>query len=512
MLRTLFLILAFAPLAQAVPPAPAGPLTRIAFGSCADQNKPCPIWDTIVAAKPDLSIMLGDTIYADIENGKHVKSSPERIAACYAELAKVPGWQKLKEAAPMMATWDDHDYGHNDAGAEWPHKDAAQKIFLDFFDVPADSPRRTQKGVYNADIFGPEGKRVQVIMLDTRYFRGPFKQATHVLAGTRIRPYLPNTDEGVTILGDEQWKWFEEQLRKPAEIRIIGCSIQLVSEDHPFEKWMNFPNETKRFYNLIRETGAKGVVVVSGDRHWGEISVEPKLAGYPIVDITSSGLNQANDEWRDTQFGELDKNSHRICLMPSGQNFGMVMIDWEAKHKGSDTPDPLISLQLRHEDGEIAMQTKVRLSRLKPQDEKPGAKPPIVNLPLIDGPPLADGTLTPADALKKKEGDEVSVQFEVVGGRLVGKRILLNSEKDFRSDKNFNVVVNDKAWTGKFDKATFDTFKGKTIKAKGKLSTYMGKLQLEINDEKDLEIVDAKKEMEKKDEKKEDEKKEEKKD
>jgi DNA/RNA endonuclease YhcR with UshA esterase domain len=85
-----------------------------------------------------------------------------------------------------------------------------------------------------------------------------------------------------------------------------------------------------------------------------------------------------------------------------------------------------------------------------------------------------------------------------MGGRLTGKRILLNSEKDFKSDMNFTVVVNDKAWTGKFDKATYDTFKGKTIKAKGKLSTFNGALQIQINDEKDLEIVEAKKNEEKK--------------
>jgi len=496
MFRPLFtaFALAFAATVSAAPPTPAGPLTKIFFGSCADQNKPCPIWETIIAAKPDLAILLGDNIYADLDDGKLKPADPAKIAKSYADLAKLPAWQKLKDTTPILATWDDHDYGHNDAGAEWEHKDAAQKLFLDFFDVPADSPRRTQKGVYYAETFGSEGKRVQVIMLDLRYFRGPYKRAEKPIPGTRIRRYLPNTDEGVTMLGDEQWKWLEEQLKMPAEIRLIGSSVQLVSEEQPFEKWMNFPEETKRFYNLIKGTGAKGVIVLSGDRHWGEISVEPKAAGYPILDITSSGLNQAEEHWRDTVFGETDKNAKRIAVMPSGQNFGMVLIDW-------DKPDPLISLQLRGETGEIVAQIKADLSRLQPGANKKGAKPedkpeePKINLPLVEG------VLAPADALKKKEGDEVTVQFEVMGGRLTGKRILLNSQKDFKSDTNFTVVVNDKAWTGKFDKATYDTFKGKTIKAKGKLSTFNGTLQIQINDEKDLEIVEAKEEK-KKEEKK----------
>ena len=84
--------------------------------------------------------------------------------------------------------------------------------------------------------------------------------------------------------------------------------------------------------------------------------------------------------------------------------------------------------------------------------------------------------------------------MEVVGGRAVGggKRILLNSDKDFGSDRNFTVVVNEKAMTGAFDKATYDTFKGKTIRAKGKVTVFKDAPQIQIDDAKALEIVDEK--------------------
>ena len=42
--------------------------TVIAFGACAHENKPQPIWDAIVNAKPDLFIFAGDNIYADTED------------------------------------------------------------------------------------------------------------------------------------------------------------------------------------------------------------------------------------------------------------------------------------------------------------------------------------------------------------------------------------------------------------------------------------------------------------
>ena len=134
-------------------------LTKIAFGSCADQDKPLPIFDTIAATKPELLLLIGDNIYADLDRGRKV--TPEVILEKYEALAKLPGFQKLKATCPILATWDDHDLGKNDAGAEFPFKDESQKLFLDFFGIAANDPRRTQKGVYSSAIYGPEGKRVR---------------------------------------------------------------------------------------------------------------------------------------------------------------------------------------------------------------------------------------------------------------------------------------------------------------------------------------------------------------
>ena len=98
------------------------------------------------------------------------------LKAKYEKAAAVPGYQKLLKTCPVLATWDDHDYGKNDAGVEYPQKDQSQQLFLDFYGIPKDSPRRTQKGVYDSVTYGPEGKRVQIIVLDLRYFRSPLKR------------------------------------------------------------------------------------------------------------------------------------------------------------------------------------------------------------------------------------------------------------------------------------------------------------------------------------------------
>ncbi|MBP3958580.1 alkaline phosphatase family protein [Gemmata sp. G18] len=448
---------AFAPAARADDPKP---LTRIAFGSCVDQDKPVPIFDTIAAAKPDLLLLLGDNMYADLD--RKLKVTPDVIRDKYQQMAKVPGFIKLKAACPMLGTWDDHDYGKNDAGAEWEHKDAAQKEFHDFFDTPKDDPRRAQKGVYHAEIYGPVGKRVQVIMLDTRYFRSPLAKGP-ADPKTRIVPYLPNTDADATMLGAEQWKWLEAQLKKPAEVRLLVSSIQVVTDEHPFEKWTNIPKEREKLYALLNSTGARGVLILSGDRHHADVSVDTKSIGYPLYDITSSGFNQASKNWR-----VPEKNSYRLAGMPFGDNFGFITIDWTSD-------DPRIGVQIRDEDGDATCGFKVRLSTLKGKAPASPAKAP-------------DGVLTPADTAKKI-GETVKVQFVVqsVGGKT---NLYLNSNKDFRAKDNFAVVLPMKVQTGPWAKAGPDTFVGKTIRATGKIEVNKSdSVQLEIADEKGLEIV-----------------------
>jgi alkaline phosphatase D len=318
------------------------PLRRIAFGSCARQTEPQPIWDRIVGTRPELFLFIGDNIYADTEDMAVMRAK-------YQQLGALPGYRRLLRTCPVLATWDDHDYGVNDAGAEYPKRVESQQVFLEFFKEPADSPRRKRPGVYDARVFGPPGKRVQVILLDTRYFRSRLKRQDGSSS-----PYVANTDPEATMLGDAQWRWLEAQLRAPAEVRIIASSIQVVPEDHGSEKWMNLPRERERLFRLIKETGAGGVLFISGDRHLAELSMMDGGVGYPLYDLTSSGLNAGSKSWR-----RYEVNRHRVGTMNWGDNFGMIEIDWERE-------DPQIRLQVRDVDGDIAIQRKIHLSTLRP--------------------------------------------------------------------------------------------------------------------------------------------------
>ncbi len=316
-------------------------ISRIAFGSCANQNIPQPVWDAVNKSKPDLFLLIGDNIYADTDDAGVMRAK-------YKKFAELRGFEELRSSTRLLGTWDDHDYGRNDVGVEFPHKKQSQEAFLDFFGVPNDSPRRQQEGIYHSEILGPEGKRVQIILLDTRYHRSAPLKSTNS-QGKLI--YVSNTDVNSTVLGAAQWKWLEQQLRKPAEVRLLVSSIQVVAEDHEFEKWMNFPHERSRLFRLIRDTRANGVVLLSGDRHLAELSMMDAGIGYPLYDLTASGLNQAAKKWR-----PLEVNQHRVATMNFDDHFGVVELFWKTS---------VINLTIRDVLGEVRIRQKLPLSLLQ---------------------------------------------------------------------------------------------------------------------------------------------------
>jgi alkaline phosphatase D len=309
-------------------------VTRIALGSCANQGRKQEIWDSILAESPDLFLFLGDNVYADTED-------MEEMRAAYQKLAEKPGFAKLRETCPILAIWDDHDYGVNDGGKEYPKRKEAAEVFHEFFRTPVDSPSRKREGIYSVHYFpGADGQRVQVLLLDTRYFRdAPRKLPNRSADG----PYSENWDPEATILGAEQWDWLAKQLSEPAALRIIGSSIQVLPQDHRWERWENFPVERRRLLELLAKKETGPVIFVSGDRHMGEImalSIEDPLSpGFPVYELTSSGLTNAGGGRR----GEV--NRHRVGKTNfQSRNFGLLQIDWSRR---------VVTMELRDIEGNV---------------------------------------------------------------------------------------------------------------------------------------------------------------
>ena len=77
---------------------------------------------------------------------------------------------------------------------------------------------------------------------------------------------------------------------------MLCSSLSFAASYNGDEAWSLFPHERQRMLALIRSTRASGVVFVSGDVHYGEVStIAPTADGapYTLYDVTSSGLTQS---------------------------------------------------------------------------------------------------------------------------------------------------------------------------------------------------------------------------
>ncbi|WP_141733642.1 alkaline phosphatase D family protein [Oligoflexus tunisiensis] len=272
------------------------PLRRIAFGSCNNQTKDQAHWRWVARENPQLWIWLGDTIYAN-------KASIEDREGWYQSLKENPDYKTFIDQVPVLGTWDDHDYYDNNADASYVDKDGSKTLMLNFLDVAHDNPVWGRPGVFQSYSFGPSGQKTQVILLDLRYF----------------------LDKNLTrrsLLGDLQWEFLEEEIAgSDADLILIGSSLNVCSPIviGGLEGWRGFPEERQRLYNLLASTD-KPCVLMSGDRHMGEMYRIIMPNGKPVYEIMSSGLTHS--------LGITLPCPERVGKTVGRRNFGMITIDW----------------------------------------------------------------------------------------------------------------------------------------------------------------------------------------
>ena len=286
-------------------------LNRIATAGCHRQDQPAPALSRYVDAKPDLMLWVGDNVYADTDNDlKHLES-------CHNALAAKPAFRQLREQTTIMATWDDHDFGLNNSGGKNPFKSESKAFFRKFWQLEEYVPAQ-QAGVYYSRTFGKGDRAVQVIMLDPRYNRD---------------------DEGPEsdTLGENQWKWLERELAKPAVLRFVVSGYQVVLESGtPWETWAKFPKARKRLFDLIKKQKAEGVIFITGDQHSGEVLRMRDAVGYDAIEFMFSGINQE----------ELHvKSAYRVTPAAHAKDaYALIDIHWEDdlqkpdKNESADQP------------------------------------------------------------------------------------------------------------------------------------------------------------------------------
>lgn len=325
--------------------------SRIAFGSCNNQDRQNHLWSVIEARAPTAFIFGGDAIYADVEHhgldfstwppkfSSRVEcGTPDRVRELYEKQRQVPGYARLLEKnVTIFGTIDDHDFGCDNADRTFPHKHETTNAFVDFIREPQDSPMAQRaasgKGVYGVKLFDfgreegdhvvPESQAcidpdyissssssreastctpeysnmtVAVFVLDVRTNKDPWKKG--------IDAY--STDYEGDYLGEEQWAWFEAAVANSnAAVNVIVNGLQVHSNIFPnpniAENWQAFPYSQRRLWNaILARSTFQAPLLISGDVHMTQLhrkDCRPRsahnAAPRPLVELTTSGMTHS---------------------------------------------------------------------------------------------------------------------------------------------------------------------------------------------------------------------------
>ena len=269
---------------------------KLGIGSCVDQDYPTPAWASLEKESINSFFFLGDNIYGDVPSGRL-----DNIILSYEKLNdQMPSWLKNTE---KLVIWDDHDYGLNDAGANYIYKAESQQIYNDAWNIDQNDPRRSREGIYFSELKDIAGKKILIVGLDTRYFRSNLIKIGN--------SYKPHKNSNTTILGPTQWQWLEKELSREHDILILASSIQVLATEHRFEKWANIPHERDRLLALLNKLSSK-VLIISGDRHRSGFY---KLDN--IYEFTSSSLNKGI-------FPSYESDSLLLGKTYTQNNYGIV--------------------------------------------------------------------------------------------------------------------------------------------------------------------------------------------
>ncbi|WP_420574481.1 alkaline phosphatase D family protein [Kordia sp.] len=262
------------------------PNFKIALGSCSfinekkdDRPKPYggkyQIFNSILDKNPDLMLWVGDNMYLRTPDFMTNTGIRHR----YRHTRATKELQALLGSVHHYATWDDHDFGPNDADRSYVNKKLTEQTFNDYW------------GNLNTNAAGNGGvmqhfawNDVEFFMLDDRYHRAPNRD--------------PNKDKA--YLGKQQLDWLIDALTSSrATFKVIINGGQVISDVAKFENYATYPTEHAELLKRLNDSRIEGVIFISGDRHHTEISRLERKDAYPLIDITCSPLTAGTHSPRD---------------------------------------------------------------------------------------------------------------------------------------------------------------------------------------------------------------------
>ncbi len=282
---------------------------RFALCSCMnDENHDPAIWRNMIAQKPDILFFIGDSVYADT-GAPMGGADPAYLWKRFCEVRRTLEVYYSPVLVPILATWDDHDFGLNDSDStSYKYVSQSQKNFKTFF---AQDPRfcsylTSGPGVSSAFRW----QKHLFVLMDDRSYR--------LQKGSRDR---------YAHWGRDQENWMLDQIGNTTETTWILNGSQIFPA-MPFKESMseNHPEQLKGVLAELKNQKTK-VVFVSGDVHYSEISqIEKEILGYPTYELTSSSIHSRNIP------GAPDIIPNKRRIEGTGKrNYLLVTVDSESK-------------------------------------------------------------------------------------------------------------------------------------------------------------------------------------
>jgi hypothetical protein len=247
---------------------------RFAICSCMDDYMHDPtIWQDVIERTPDMIFFIGDSVYADTGSTKE-GATPAHLWKRFCESRTVLEVYYSKKLIPIIATWDDHDFGLDDSNRfNYAYVKESQQNFLQFFAQDESHCTLLQRGpgVSSSLRYGDQ----LFLFLDGRSFRDK-----------------KGSKERYAHWGQEQETWMMDLISKTQGPSWLMTGTQMfpsfifqesVSKDYPVQ--------FQAVLGQIKTMSSK-VIFVSGDVHYSEITqIEPAVLGYPTYELTSSAMH-----------------------------------------------------------------------------------------------------------------------------------------------------------------------------------------------------------------------------
>lgn len=248
--------------------------------------------------KSNFMVWLGDNIYY---LGKQYTSYQRMFDRNLTIRNEFPLLAELLAAQPNYAIWDDHDYGCNDCDRKFPLKDSALVVFKGFWPNPYPDTMP-----FKGNYFTFRQYDAEFFMTDDRWYRDT------------------EGDSAAAFLGKEQLAWLKKELKKSdATFKFICVGSQVLDDSYYGESYAKYPKERNELFDYIADSNIKGVIFLSGDRHYSELS-KRVWKSYTFYDFTSSPLTSPIVPLR---YLKGYKNNYTIdSTILYRKNFGKVSI------------------------------------------------------------------------------------------------------------------------------------------------------------------------------------------